>query len=52
MSEVKICGISTLADYLACAACDVDYVGFVFFEKSPRHLSFEAAIQLASEADK
>ena len=52
MSEVKICGISTLADYLACAACDVDYVGFVFFEKSPRHLSFEAASQLASEADK
>ena len=51
MSEVKICGISTLADYLHCAACNVDYVGFVFFEKSPRHLSFEAARHLATEAD-
>ena len=48
MSEVKICGISTLADYLACAACDVDYVGFVFFEKSPRHLTIEQAIKMAN----
>ena len=51
MTSVKICGISTLDSYLHCAKNNVDYVGFVFFDKSPRHLDLDAAAQLADKAD-
>jgi len=40
---VKICGLST-AEALDVALDEgADMVGFVFFEPSPRHVSFEAA---------
>ncbi len=51
MANVKICGISTLNSYLHCAENNVDYVGFVFFDKSPRHLDLDAAAKLADRAD-
>ena len=51
MTNVKICGISTLDSYLYCAENNVDYVGFVFFGKSPRHLELDAAAQLADRVD-
>lgn len=44
---VKICGLSTPDDLIACSEAGADYVGLVFFEKSPRHLSFDAAAALA-----
>lgn len=47
--SVKICGLSTVADVAAAAKSGVSYVGFVFFEKSPRHVGFEQARALAVE---
>jgi phosphoribosylanthranilate isomerase len=44
--RVKICGITRLQDlHLACAA-GADAVGFVFYEKSPRHVAIERAAEL------
>ena len=44
---VKICGITTEAAVEACIESGVDWVGFVFFERSPRHLSVAQAAALA-----
>lgn len=43
---VKICGLSTPHTLGAALDAGADLVGFVFFQKSPRHLSLEAARQL------
>ncbi|MGH1575703.1 phosphoribosylanthranilate isomerase [Planktotalea sp.] len=47
--SVKICGLSKLADVQAVADAGANYVGFVFFEKSPRNVSIETARDLAVE---
>ncbi|ABG33365.1 phosphoribosylanthranilate isomerase [Roseobacter denitrificans] len=47
--SVKICGLSTADDVAAAAASGVAYVGFVFFAKSPRNVSFDQARALAVE---
>jgi phosphoribosylanthranilate isomerase len=51
-SAVKICGISTFEIYRHCAEIGVDWIGMVFFAKSPRHLELPAAAKLAMQADK
>ena len=43
MSLVKICGLSTPETLEAALAAGADMVGFVFFERSPRHVSTNAA---------
>lgn len=48
--RVKICGLRTEADVAAVAAAGAAYAGFVFFAKSPRHLTVEAARGLALAA--
>jgi len=45
--RVKICGLRTPADVAAVAAAGAGYAGFVFFPKSPRHLTIAAARDLA-----
>ena len=45
--RVKICGLRTPADVAAVAAAGAGYAGFVFFSKSPRHLTIAAARDLA-----
>ncbi|MDA8747127.1 phosphoribosylanthranilate isomerase [Litoreibacter sp.] len=45
--RVKICGLGAASDVAACVAAGAAYVGFVFFPKSPRNLSLEAARVLA-----
>ena len=40
---IKICGLSTPETLDAALAAGADMVGFVFFEKSPRRISLEAA---------
>lgn len=45
--RVKICGLRTAADVAAVAAAGAAYAGFVFFPKSPRHLTLETARDLA-----
>lgn len=44
---VKICGLSTSATLGAALDAGSDLVGFVFFEKSPRHLTLDAAAHLS-----
>lgn len=49
---VKICGIATSADYDTCRNTGAAFIGMVFFPRSPRHLSIEAAASLADHAEK
>src|SRR5664279_1082248 len=46
---VKICGLATDAGLDAALACGADIVGFVFFDKSPRHVSLELAAALSRQ---
>jgi phosphoribosylanthranilate isomerase len=48
--RVKICGLRTAADVAAVAAAGAAYAGFVFFPKSPRHLTLAAAREAALAA--
>jgi phosphoribosylanthranilate isomerase len=48
--RVKICGLRTPADVAAAAAAGAAYAGFVFFAKSPRHLTIAQARELALAA--
>ena len=45
--RVKICGLTAAADVATAVAAGTAYVGFVFFEKSPRHVTVDAARALA-----
>jgi phosphoribosylanthranilate isomerase len=45
--RVKICGLTEARDVAAAVDAGAAYVGFVFFEKSPRHLDIAAARALA-----
>ena len=45
--RVKICGLRTQADVAAVAKSGAAYAGFVFFPKSPRHLTIPEAKALA-----
>ncbi len=44
---VKICGLKDKANIDAAAAAGATYVGFVFFEKSPRYVTFDQAASLS-----
>jgi phosphoribosylanthranilate isomerase len=50
MPDVKICGLSTPETVRAALDGGAAFVGFMFFEKSPRHLTPEAAARLAEAA--
>ena len=39
--EIKLCGITNLACMKAAIDSRVEYIGLVFFDKSPRNVSFE-----------
>lgn len=47
--QVKVCGITDAPCRDAAVRCGARFLGFVFFSKSPRHLSLEAAAHLASD---
>ena len=48
--RVKICGLKTATDVAIAAEAGAAYVGFVFFERSPRHVSLAAARDAALAA--
>ncbi len=47
--RVKICGITRLVDLRAACDTGADALGFVFYDKSPRHVSAEIAAGLLRE---
>jgi phosphoribosylanthranilate isomerase len=47
--RVKICGLTRPQDVAAVVAAGASYAGFVFFAKSPRNLTIDAARALAVE---
>ncbi|MDZ4202639.1 MAG: phosphoribosylanthranilate isomerase [Gallionella sp.] len=48
MTRIKICGITRVEDAQAVAASGADASGFVFYAKSPRHVSAEQAARLVA----
>lgn len=46
--DIKICGLTTRESILAAVGADATHIGFVFFPKSPRNLTLEAAHGLRS----
>jgi phosphoribosylanthranilate isomerase len=49
MTWVKICGMTNLEDALTAAEAGADAVGFVFYEKSPRNITVEAAREIVEK---
>src|ERR1700691_6420329 len=49
MTWVKICGMTNLEDALTAVDAGADAVGFVFYEKSPRNISVEAARKIVEK---
>jgi phosphoribosylanthranilate isomerase len=45
--KVKICGLRSRAEMQAAADCGADYVGLVFYPRSPRHVSLADAKWIA-----
>lgn len=46
--RVKVCGITSAADARMVSAAGVDAVGLVFYEKSPRHVTIEQAVEICA----
>lgn len=46
-TRIKICGLTRESDVDAVVAAGVDAIGFVLYEKSPRHVSVQRATELA-----
>jgi phosphoribosylanthranilate isomerase len=47
-TRIKICGLTREADVDAAVAAGADAVGFVLYDKSPRHVTVERTAELAS----
>ena len=52
MTKIKICGITRESETEVLNRMQVDYAGFVFFEKSKRNVSYEKAEMLIKELKK
>ena len=49
-AEFKVCGLTTSEGVDAAVSAGASYLGFVFYPRSPRHLSLDRAAALASRA--
>jgi phosphoribosylanthranilate isomerase len=49
MTWIKICGITNLDDALAATDAGANALGFVFYPKSPRHVTLETANSIAAK---
>ncbi len=50
IAEAKICGLTAPSDVEAALQGGASYLGFIFFPRSPRHVTSEAAAALAEPA--
>jgi phosphoribosylanthranilate isomerase len=50
-TKVKICGLKTKEEVKAAVAYGADYIGFVFFHKSPRNVSAKQAQKLTKDIE-
>ena len=46
-TRIKICGLTREADVDAAVQAGADAVGFVLYDKSPRHVTLSRAAELA-----
>jgi len=46
-TQVKICGITSIADGLAAAEAGADMIGLMFYEQSPRHVTLAQATEIS-----
>jgi phosphoribosylanthranilate isomerase len=49
MTWIKICGITNIDDALAASDAGADALGFVFYAKSPRHVTLETARSIVAK---
>ena len=49
--KIKICGLNPTRDVQLCIDLKVNYLGFVFYKKSPRNVDLQD-IQILSKYDK
>lgn len=52
MTWIKICGITNVDDALSAADAGANALGFVFYPKSPRHVTVETARAIAAKVPK
>ena len=50
--KVKICGLQPVRDVQLCIDLKVDFLGFVFYDKSPRNLSLQDVQKLKERLKK